>query len=220
MSGFLSPRPPSLLRKEDNRPLSLSLSLPHSPLLPSLPLSLARSSVQSVSHSVSEGGREGGRANIMLRWMKKGNDVLLLQGKQEGGDRERGGEEEGWRRKRFVRFGASPPARSLDSGADCALGEMSPCTILRRRRRRPKYVAQTAGYTPPLRSYILSDAHNESNSCAVHSSLSKGGRKERRTEGGKQRDDDDDATSSRGGGRNSASEGSGAQWRILILHSI
>ena len=112
----------------------------------------------------------------MLRWMKKGNDVLLLQGKQEGGDRERGGEEEGWRRKRFVRFGASPPARSLDSGADCALGEMSPCTIL---RRRPKYVAQT-GYTP-LRSYILSDAHNESNSCAVHSSLSKGGREEGET---------------------------------------
>ena len=35
-----------------------------------------------------EGGREGGRENIMLRWMKKGNDVLLLQGKQKPGDRE------------------------------------------------------------------------------------------------------------------------------------
>ena len=62
--------------------------------------------------------------------------------RSRGIEREGEGKEGGWRRKRFVRFGASPPsARSLDSGADCALGEMSPCTILRRRRRRPKYVA-------------------------------------------------------------------------------
>ena len=199
----------SLLRIEDNRPLSLS------PLLPSLPLSNARSSVQSVTQSVSEGEREGGRVNIMLRWMKKGNDVLLLQGKQKpAGDREGGEGEGGWRRKRFVRFGASPPARSLDSGADCALGEMSPCTILRRSRRRPKYVADRLHAAVFLHTSSLMLTMSQTLAPFIRLCQREDGRNEGRKEGSSE------TTSSRGGGRNSASEGSGAQWRILILHSI
>ena len=108
----------------------------------------------------------------MLRWMKKGNDVLLLQGNGREEEEEwRGGEGgEDWRRKRFVRFGASPSVFLIQVQI-APWGKCRTAQYSAERARQPTYIHTTC-YTP-LRSYILSDAHNESNSCAVHSSLSK-----------------------------------------------
>ena len=49
----------------------------------------------------------------MLRWMKKGNDVLLLQGKQKPGDREGGGGEGGRLEEEALRSFWSQSARPL-----------------------------------------------------------------------------------------------------------
>lgn len=133
---------------------------------------------------------------------------------QQGIEREGRGRAAGGGSASFVLEPVRPPARSLDSGADCALGEMSPCTILRRSRRRPKYVADRLHAAVFLHTSSLMLTMSQTLAPFIRLCQREDGRNEGRKEGSSE------TTSSRGGGRNSASEGSGAQWRILILHSI
>ena len=104
----------------------------------------------------------------------------------EGGTegREEGGKD--WRTggsKRFVRFGVSPPPPAPAVFLiQVQIAPWGKCRSAAQYSAAAPPQIHTTCYTP-LRSYILSDAHNESNSCAVHSSLSKSaeeGRKERR----------------------------------------